>query len=78
LIIHGDRDIVSRLDPCATELEEFIPNAKLKVLKDVNHFPQVEAPELDLSIFIGQLKYMTNGPIRSIIFCSFKKVYFYS
>lgn len=45
LIIQGDRDLPNPVNPCATELEKRLPNARIEVLNDVNHFPPVEAPE---------------------------------
>ncbi|TIC03767.1 alpha/beta hydrolase fold protein [Wallemia mellicola] len=60
LIIHGDKDIVNRLDPFATELKELIPNAKLEVLNGVNHFPQVEAPDEVTSLIKEHLQFSYN------------------
>lgn len=45
LVLHGDHDIVSPLDPCATGLESGLPNGRLVVFEGVNHCPAVEAPE---------------------------------
>lgn len=45
LILHGDGDIVSPLDPCGRGLESRLPNARLEVLSGVNHCPAVEAPD---------------------------------
>lgn len=44
LIIQGDSDVVSPVDPCATELQAAIAGAQQKILENVNHFPQTEAP----------------------------------
>lgn len=44
LILHGDRDVVSPLDPCANALEANLPDATLEVFDDVNHCPMLEAP----------------------------------
>jgi pimeloyl-ACP methyl ester carboxylesterase len=44
LILHGDRDIVSPSEPCATGLKAGLPNATLIVLGNVNHCPMVEDP----------------------------------
>lgn len=45
LILHGDRDIVSPLEPCGRGLAATLPNARLEVFEDVNHCPCVEAPD---------------------------------
>lgn len=45
LVIHGDRDIVCPLDPCARSLKEGIPGARLEVIEDSNHCPMSEKPE---------------------------------
>ena len=45
LILHGDGDIVSPLDPCGLGLERLLPDARLEVFAGVNHCPAVEAPE---------------------------------
>jgi pimeloyl-ACP methyl ester carboxylesterase len=45
LIIHGDRDIVSPLDPCGYSLESGLKDARLVVFEGVNHCPAVEAPD---------------------------------
>ena len=44
LILHGDGDVVSPLEPCATTLEAELPDAALEVMNDVNHCPMLEAP----------------------------------
>ena len=44
LILHGDRDIVSPLDPCAYALARDLRDSRLVVFEDVNHCPAVEAP----------------------------------
>lgn len=56
LIIQGDRDVVSPVNPCATELQSAIAGAKLEVLEDVNHFPQTEAPQKVNSLIIDFIK----------------------
>ncbi len=45
LILHGDQDIVSPLDPCGFGLRDILPNAHLEVFSGVNHCPAVEAAE---------------------------------
>lgn len=50
LILHGDSDIPTPLDPCGYGLKEALPNARLEILEGVNHFPQVEAPEKATSL----------------------------
>lgn len=45
LILHGERDVVSPCDPCATGLKSGIPQAELVVLPNVNHCPMVEDPD---------------------------------
>jgi pimeloyl-ACP methyl ester carboxylesterase len=45
LILHGDSDIVSPLEPCGYSLRDGLPNAELEVLKTVNHCPMLEEPE---------------------------------
>jgi len=45
LIVHGDRDIVSPLEPCATALQAGLAHAELVELRGVNHCPMIEAPE---------------------------------
>lgn len=44
LILHGERDIVSPREPCATGLLAGLPDADLVVLPNVNHCPMVEDP----------------------------------
>ncbi len=44
LILHGDRDIVSPLTPCAYALERGLKDSRLVVFEDVNHCPAVEDP----------------------------------
>lgn len=39
LIIHGDKDVVTPLDPCATKLQENLPNAEIIAFENANHFP---------------------------------------
>lgn len=60
LIIQGDRDVINPLDPCATELEKRIPNGKLEVLNNVNHFPPVEAPEQVTSLIKKHVEACSN------------------
>jgi len=43
LILHGDSDVVSPLDPCATGLANGLRDARLEVLAGVNHCPMLEA-----------------------------------
>lgn len=45
LVIHGDRDIVSPLDPCGLSLRDGIPGAVLEVIPDANHCPMSEQAE---------------------------------
>lgn len=45
LIIQGSIDVVTPVEPYATELQSAISGSHLEVLKDINHFPQTEAPE---------------------------------
>ena len=45
LILHGDGDIVSPLQPCGRGLKDGLPDAQLEVFDGVNHCPCVEAPE---------------------------------
>jgi pimeloyl-ACP methyl ester carboxylesterase len=45
LVLHGDGDIVSPLEPCGTSLAAGLPAARLAVLDGVNHCPMLEAPE---------------------------------
>jgi pimeloyl-ACP methyl ester carboxylesterase len=42
LIVHGENDIVSPLDPCGKYLAEKLPNSKFIVFKNVNHCPHYE------------------------------------
>ena len=44
LVLHGDRDIVSPLEPCGRSLAASLPAARLEVLPGVNHCPMLEAP----------------------------------
>jgi len=58
LIIQGALDVVTPVEPYATELQAAIPGAQLMVLDGINHFPQTEAPrEVSASIesFIAAL-----------------------
>lgn len=45
LIIQGAVDVVTPVEPYATELQSAISGAHLEVLSGINHFPQTEAPE---------------------------------
>lgn len=45
LILHGDRDIVSPLEPCGYGLESGLRDSRLIVFEGVNHCPAVEAPD---------------------------------
>jgi pimeloyl-ACP methyl ester carboxylesterase len=45
LILHGDGDVVSPLEPCATSLQSGLRDAMLEVFPGVNHCPMLEAPE---------------------------------
>jgi pimeloyl-ACP methyl ester carboxylesterase len=45
LIVHGDRDVVSPFDPCATGLAAGLPDVDVVTCEDVNHCPMIEAPE---------------------------------
>jgi pimeloyl-ACP methyl ester carboxylesterase len=45
LVIHGDGDVVSPLDPCGTGLAAGLPDGALEVLAGVNHCPMTEQPE---------------------------------
>jgi pimeloyl-ACP methyl ester carboxylesterase len=45
LIIHGDSDIVSPYEPCATALAAGLPDAEIELFEGVNHCPMMEAPE---------------------------------
>ena len=45
LIIHGDNDIVSPYEPCATALAAGLPDAEMALFEHVNHCPMIEAPD---------------------------------
>jgi pimeloyl-ACP methyl ester carboxylesterase len=45
LILHGENDIVSPLDPCGYGLRDGLPDATLEIFEGVNHCPAVEAPD---------------------------------
>jgi len=45
LILHGEKDVVSPLDPCGHSLHDGLPDAELAVFKNVNHCPMLEDPE---------------------------------
>jgi pimeloyl-ACP methyl ester carboxylesterase len=45
LILHGDSDIVSPLDPCGIGLKENLKDSELYVFENVNHCPMFEDPE---------------------------------
>lgn len=45
LVIHGDRDIVSPLDPCGLSLRDGLQDARLEVVEDTNHCPMSEKPD---------------------------------
>lgn len=45
LILHGDGDIVSPLDPCGLGLRDGLPDTHLEVFPGVNHCPMSEDPE---------------------------------
>lgn len=45
LILHGDSDIVTPLEPCGTGLKAGLPDAELEVFPGVNHCPMMENPQ---------------------------------
>jgi pimeloyl-ACP methyl ester carboxylesterase len=45
LVVHGDADMVTPLDPCGTGLAERLPDSRLHVLAGVRHCPMTEAAE---------------------------------
>ena len=45
LVVHGDADQISPLDPCGRYLADTIPGARLEVLEGGNHCPMVQRPE---------------------------------
>lgn len=45
LVIHGDRDIVSPLDPCGLSLRDGLKDVRLEVIEDTNHCPMSERPD---------------------------------
>ena len=45
LVIHGDRDIVSPLDPCGLSLRDGLKDVRLEVIEDTNHCPMSEKPD---------------------------------
>jgi pimeloyl-ACP methyl ester carboxylesterase len=45
LILHGDSDIVSPLNPCGIGLKENIKDSELHVFENVNHCPMSENPD---------------------------------
>jgi pimeloyl-ACP methyl ester carboxylesterase len=45
LVIHGDRDIVSPLDPCGLSLRDGLKDSRLEVIEDTNHCPMSEKPD---------------------------------
>ena len=45
LILHGDQDIVSPLDPCGLGLDSGLKDSRLVVFEGANHCPAVEAPD---------------------------------
>jgi pimeloyl-ACP methyl ester carboxylesterase len=45
LILHGDGDIVSPLEPCGISLRDGLPDAQLEVFTGVNHCPMSEDPK---------------------------------
>ncbi|KAM0424924.1 hypothetical protein ACHAPT_009725 [Fusarium lateritium] len=53
LLIWGDGDVVSPLEPFGTTVRDSTTGCRLEVLRGVNHFPQVERPEEVLSLVGG-------------------------
>ncbi len=45
LIVHGDSDVVTPFEPCATALAAGLHDAQVVKLPDVNHCPMTEAPD---------------------------------
>ena len=45
LVIHGDRDVVSPLDPCGLSLRDGLKDVRLEVIEDTNHCPMSERPD---------------------------------
>lgn len=56
LVIHGDHDGVSPLDPCGRSLAEGIPDAELEVFPGVNHCPMTEQPERTTELLLAFLE----------------------
>lgn len=56
LVIHGDCDGVSPLDPCGRSLAEGIPDAELEVFPGVNHCPMTEQPARTTELLLAFLE----------------------
>lgn len=56
LVVHGDGDIVSPLDPCGIALRDGLPDAHLEILPGVNHCPMTERPERTTALLLDFLR----------------------
>ena len=64
LILHGDQDIVSPLDPCGLGLDSGLKDSRLVVFEGANHCPAVEAPDRATAL-IREFVEMHLSPQRS-------------
>lgn len=53
LILQGDQDVPTPVQPFATGLQNALSDARLEVLTGVNHFPSLEAPDL-VTLFLRE------------------------
>lgn len=56
MLIWGDSDVATPLEPFGNSAHQGISNSRLEVLRGVNHFPQVENPEKVISLIEDFMK----------------------
>jgi pimeloyl-ACP methyl ester carboxylesterase len=56
LVIHGDRDVVTPLDPCGRSLADGLPDAELEIFGGVNHCPMTEQPDRTSDLLLAFLE----------------------
>lgn len=56
LIVHGDVDFISPLDPCGLGLDQLLPDSRLEVIAGVRHCPAVEAPDRATELIAAHLE----------------------
>jgi pimeloyl-ACP methyl ester carboxylesterase len=56
LVIHGDADVVTPLDPCGRGLARGLPDVELEIFPGVNHCPMTEDPARTSELLLAFLE----------------------